>query len=184
MALFDRELVNAGTRFLPRKVIDDEILMTGTDYARLTFEAKHISSDASWESDDSPNVFELNTWVSPHSETLVPVQALLNVSHGGAKVFQDPRCVCVCVCVSLTIIRDLIASRAVDESVRQSGPRKRTRLGVCIVYAGAYRYFLLGRCSVLRGLETTRVQLLNGFVKVVETATTDSPIPKNGGLRS
>ncbi|TEB31157.1 hypothetical protein FA13DRAFT_480771 [Coprinellus micaceus] len=36
MALFDRELGNAGTRFLPRKVIDDEILMTGTDYARLT----------------------------------------------------------------------------------------------------------------------------------------------------
>ena len=74
---------------LMTETIDNETLMAGTDYARLTFEARHLDRDDGL-GDANSSVLELNTCVSPHSGTLCPVQALLSVSHGGTGIFQDP----------------------------------------------------------------------------------------------
>ncbi|KAJ3505100.1 hypothetical protein NMY22_g17699 [Coprinellus aureogranulatus] len=131
------------------------------DYANLFFEEKHKSRRG--KDDDA---FRKRASASFS-------QNLLKVSHGGRATFNNPR--------YLAMFRDHLSTTAAA-TVGSDKREERTRLALCVSYAGAYRILTLGRFAVVRAPESTSVKVLNGYVKVVETESADGDIPEDGGL--
>ncbi|KAJ3523541.1 hypothetical protein NMY22_g11392 [Coprinellus aureogranulatus] len=146
------------------------------DYANLFFEEKHKPRRG--KDDDAFRksvrfVLALNIHPSPYHLDLDSAENLLKVSHGGRAMFNNPR--------YIAMFRDHLSTTAAA-TVGSDKREERTRLALCVSYAGAYRILTLGRFAVVRAPESTSVKALNGYVKVVETESADGDIPEDGGL--
>lgn len=148
------------------------------DYADLAFVWKHtpIPEEAKIKIEElSGLVLEVSTLVSPSHSTFYPIQDMYKFSHGGRLTFCDPR-------FRATIDGVVESTKSARAGQVTQAERKLERLALCILYAGAYRTFVLGRFFVARRVGSTRVEVLNGYSRVEDVETADSLVPPKGGL--
>ncbi|TEB31158.1 hypothetical protein FA13DRAFT_1814187 [Coprinellus micaceus] len=106
-------------------------------------------------------IIQINTLPCPPKTLLLPLEKVLNFSHGGGPTFQDPR--------YLAMFHELQESMTGTEAAREPGrSRQRIRLAMCIGHRGEYRVYAFGRFVVTKWVGKTKVEALNLFVKVVE----------------
>ncbi|KAJ3497653.1 hypothetical protein NMY22_g19677 [Coprinellus aureogranulatus] len=126
-------------------------------------------------------VMQWNTLYSPPKVIFNSLSALLKFTHGGVPVYRDPRW--------LEMYRDLLAStngvtsrtaggRPAIQDKRSRRPKQiedregrgqtRMRLALCVAFDGLYWIYVMGRFAIINEERKTRVELLNGYMKVEE----------------
>lgn len=111
-------------------------------------------------------VLHFNTLFCPPRPHRHSLQSVLGYAHDGVPTFGDPR--------FLSVFNGFVESVKAD-AARNEGryPQRRMKVALCSAFCGLYRIYVVGRYEVVKDVRKTRVELVNGFVKIEERGRLD-----------